>query len=88
MPGELPTETIEKPIRKKEPMSEFDITDQDLGGSCKNLKEQIETIIPFWTENPNIIFNNDQMFEFFPTDDMSFSQKLNAVSRTIIIMYD
>lgn len=86
MPGELPTETIEKPIRKKEPMSEFDITDQDLGGSCKNLKEQIETIIPFWTENPNIIFNNDQMFEFFPTDDMSFSQKLNAVSRTIIIM--
>ena len=59
MPGELPTETIEKPIRKKEPMSEFDITDQDLGGSCKNLKEQIETIIPFWTENPNIIFNND-----------------------------
>jgi hypothetical protein len=92
MPGELPTEEIEKPIRKKESMSEFDITDQDLGGSCKNpdkcekSKEQIEAIVPFWTENPNIIFNNDQMFEFFPTDDMSFSQKLNAVSRTIIIM--
>jgi hypothetical protein len=92
MSGELPKEEIEKPIRKKEPMTEFEITDQDLGGSCKNsgkcdnIKENSEPIIPFWANNPNIIFNNDQMFEFFPTDDMSFSQKLNAVSRTIIIM--
>lgn len=92
MSGELPKEEIEKPIMKKESMTELEITDQDLGGSCKNpdkcdtVKEEIETIIPFWINNPNVIFNNNQMFEFFPTDDMSFSQKLNAVSRTIIIM--
>lgn len=92
MSGELPKEEIEKPIIKKESMTELEITDQDLGGSCKNpdkcdtVREEIETIIPFWINNPNIIFNNNQMFEFFPTDDMSFSQKLNAVSRTIIIM--
>jgi hypothetical protein len=80
------------PIKKEN--IELDITDKDLGGSekCKNpfmcggMKETIEPIIPFWLDNPNIIFNNDQMFEFFPTEDMSFSQKLNAVSRTIIIM--
>lgn len=90
--SELPKEEIEKPIRKKESMSELEITDQDLGGSCESSekcgkrKESIETIIPFWLDNPNIIFNNDQMFEFFPTEEMSFSQKLNAVSRTIIIM--
>ena len=92
MSGELPKEEIEKPIRKKEPMTELEITDQDLGGSCKNpekcgsVKEEIESIVPFWITNPNIIFNKDQIFEFFPTDDMSFSQKLNAVSRTIIVM--
>lgn len=92
MSGELPKEEIEKPIRKKEPMTDLEITDQDLGGSCKNpekcdsVKEEIERIVPFWITNPNIIFNKDQMFEFFPTDDMTFSQKLNAVSRTIIIM--
>ena len=92
MSGELPKEEIEKPIRKKEPMTELEITDQDLGGSCKNpekcgsVKEEIESIVPFWITNPNIIFSKDQMFEFFPTDDMSFSQKLNAVSRTIIVM--
>lgn len=92
MSGELPKEEIEKPIRKKEPMTELEITDQDLGGSCKNpekcgsVKEEIESIVPFWINNPNIIFSKEQMFEFFPTDDMSFSQKLNAVSRTIIVM--
>ena len=92
MSGELPKEEIEKPIRKKEPMTELEITDQDLGGSCKNpekcgsVKDETETGTPFWITNPNIIFNKDQMFEFFPTDDMSFSQKLNAVSRTIIVM--
>jgi hypothetical protein len=36
MSGELPKEEIEKPIIKKESMTELEITDQDLGGSCKN----------------------------------------------------
>jgi len=42
--------------------------------------------IPFWSENPNILFNKDYILEFFPTDDMTFSQKLNAISRTIILL--
>jgi len=45
-----------------------------------------ETEIPFWSENPNIIFNKDYIFEFFPTDDMTYSQKLNAISRTVIVL--
>ena len=42
--------------------------------------------IPFWSENPNIIFNKDYILEFFPTDDMTYSQKLNAITRTIIVL--
>jgi len=42
--------------------------------------------IPFWSENTNILFNKDYILEFFPTDDMTFSQKLNAISRTIILL--
>jgi hypothetical protein len=87
------TEEVKKEeIKKEVPLSELDITEKDLGVSYKSLeqsskkKETNETIIPFWVNNPNIIFNNDQLFEFFPTEDMSFSQKLNAVSRTIVIM--
>jgi len=42
--------------------------------------------IPFWSENPNILLNRDFIFEFFPTEDMTYSQKLNAISRTILVL--
>jgi hypothetical protein len=43
-------------------------------------------IVPFWGDNPNILFQKDHMFEFFPVDDMSYEEKLNAVSRTVIFL--
>jgi hypothetical protein len=49
-------------------------------------KEPIENIIPFWSENPNILLNNEFLFELFPVEKMSFEQKLNAISRTVILM--
>jgi hypothetical protein len=42
--------------------------------------------VPFWSENPNIILNTSYVFEFFPTDTMSYSQKLNAISRLVIAL--
>jgi hypothetical protein len=39
--------------------------------------------IPFWGENPNILFSS--LNEFFPLENMSYSQKLNAVSRAVIL---
>ena len=42
--------------------------------------------IQFWSENPNIIFNPEYLFEFFPTDNMSYSQKMNAATRTILLL--
>jgi hypothetical protein len=42
--------------------------------------------VPFWSENPNILFKKEYIFEFFPTDDMSYSQKLNAITRTVFIL--
>jgi hypothetical protein len=42
--------------------------------------------IPFWTENPNVLFQQEYIFEFFPVEDMIYNQKLNAVSRTIILL--
>ena len=49
-------------------------------------KESIQNIIPFWSENPNILLNNEFLFEFFPVEKMSFEQKLNAISRTVILL--
>lgn len=45
-----------------------------------------DNIIPFWTEDPNILFNKDYIFEFYPTSNMSYYQKLNTVTRVILIM--
>ena len=42
--------------------------------------------IPFWSEDPNILVKPVYMTEFFPTDEMSFHQKLNAITRTVIVL--
>ena len=41
---------------------------------------------PFWSEDPNVIFNSEYIFEFYPTQTMTYNQKLNTLSRTIIIL--
>lgn len=40
----------------------------------------------FWSENPNILLDPRYVFEFFPAESMCYSQKLNAVSRLIILL--
>jgi len=41
---------------------------------------------PFWTDNPNILLRFPDITEFFPDDSMSYTQKLNAITRTVILM--
>lgn len=43
-------------------------------------------IVPFWSVDPNILLNKDYILEFFPTEYMSYEQKMNAVTRLIIIL--
>jgi hypothetical protein len=42
--------------------------------------------IPFWSENPNILFQSEYITEFFPVKGMPLSQSLNAITRSIIIL--
>ncbi len=42
--------------------------------------------IPFWSNDPTIIFNNKYILEIFPTTDMYYEQKLNSVTRLIILI--
>tara|TARA_B110000967_G_scaffold209538_1_gene266142 strand:- start:3142 stop:3927 length:786 start_codon:yes stop_codon:yes gene_type:complete len=46
-----------------------------------------EKDIPFWYENPNILFVQNYILEFFPTEEMTYNQKLNAITRTIILLF-
>jgi hypothetical protein len=41
---------------------------------------------PFWLFNPNILFKSDEISKIWPTQDMSFEAKLNAISRLVIIL--
>ena len=36
---------------------------------------------PFWFDDMSILLSKDRLVEFFPTEDMSLSEKLNSISR-------
>ena len=40
----------------------------------------------FCLNDPTVLLKKDKMFDFLPKNGMSFSDKLNAISRTIIIL--
>ena len=45
----------------------------------------INSIIPFWSNDPTIILNKEYIFELWPTSQMTYEQKLNAITRLIIL---
>lgn len=40
----------------------------------------------FWFVDPNVLFQKDRLLEFFPVESMTYNEKLNALSRSIIIL--
>lgn len=41
---------------------------------------------PFWSNDPTILFNKDNILQIWPTQQMIFEAKLNAISRIVILM--
>tara|TARA_Y100000022_G_scaffold200690_1_gene217485 strand:- start:3099 stop:3887 length:789 start_codon:yes stop_codon:yes gene_type:complete len=50
------------------------------------MNEKEEKKIPFWGEDPNVLFQQKYIFEFFPVESMTYEQKLNAISRTVLVL--
>jgi len=42
--------------------------------------------IQFWSNDPTVLFNKDYIFELWPTTNMCYEEKLNAITRLIIII--
>lgn len=40
----------------------------------------------FWINNPMILFNKDKLLDLWPMETMNFYEKLNAVSRLVILL--
>ena len=41
---------------------------------------------PFWSNDPTIIFNKDSILQLWPTSNLTFEAKLNAISRIVILL--
>lgn len=52
----------------------------------KNAHHDTQQNIAFWSDNPNVLLQPQFLLEFFPTEDMCYEQKLNAISRLVIIL--
>jgi len=63
-------------------MSDFEDIDEITPHDKPSLKRK--QVIPFWTKDPNILLQTP--IELFPTDVMTYEQKLNAVTRSILII--
>ena len=42
--------------------------------------------ISFWSNDPTILFNKDYLFELWPNNAMCYEQKMNAITRLIIVI--
>ena len=51
-----------------------------------NVNKKPETVIPFWADNPNVLFQKEYILEFFPVESMTYNQKLNSITRTVILL--
>ena len=56
---------------------------------CPSVEKESKTDkndIQFWSEDPNVMLRFPYILEFFPTETMTYSQKMNSISRLIIIL--
>jgi len=42
--------------------------------------------IQFWSNQPTILFNKEYIFELWPTTNMCYEQKLNSITRLVILL--
>ena len=59
-------------------------SEQKIKEPLPSVKEQ--PVVRFWIEDPNVLLNTQYLFEFFPVEPMSFEQKLNAITRLVLLM--
>ncbi len=42
--------------------------------------------VPFFANEPSVLFDKYYVTELFPTTDMTYEQKMNAVARLVILL--
>lgn len=86
-------EKVEQPkqyyVEDKNDLVELMEQEKEETPSCPPMK-QVDLVTPkttpFWAENPNVLLQQPYVLEFFPTEDMTFYQKLNAITRLVLVL--
>ena len=42
--------------------------------------------VPFWINNPNVLITHDKIKQVWPTKDMTSNEKLNAITRLVVLL--
>jgi hypothetical protein len=67
----------------------------DLNNKLKNINDYLkntlgdtksENNMEFWINDPHILFNDKNLFEIYPKNNMTRTEKFNEVSRLIIYL--
>jgi hypothetical protein len=40
----------------------------------------------FWSKNPSVLFNKDYIYQLWPTPQLNYNEKMNAISRLVILL--
>ena len=64
-------------------MSIYDNSDNEI---LNDLEVKQEKTTEFWGNDPNILFKGDYLYQLFPTEDMTYNEKLNSVTRLVVLL--
>lgn len=84
--GQLKDNEKEKDIKKeyKETYSDIEIGSKEERKYRKNANASVNTTI--WYENPALLFSSNSITELYPKENMSQEQKINAITRVILLL--
>jgi hypothetical protein len=80
--AEVDIDIVEKDAKRRNNNND----DEDDEHKKKPKRRSEKRTIPFWSESPEILIDKDSFLEVFPTEPMSYNQKLNAITRMILIL--
>jgi hypothetical protein len=82
-------ETVDKPaklVKEEDKVKEVTILQDKYNVPAANPdKPDIKKTV-FWSKNPNVLFDKDHILEFFPVESMTYEERLNAISRTVLVL--
>ena len=64
-------------------MSIYDNSDNEI---LNDLEVKQEKTTEFWGNDPNILLKGDYLYQLFPTEDMTYNEKLNSVTRLVLLL--